>query len=181
MQHQSLLLTSGVSLVSWGLWLAHPLARQCSGPVQCCPFHSQRLSELSKQVFSETDQNMLLLEWSHGLSVVRSLLILSSVKFWPDSFCQAARSRAKYRIHFSSGARDMKYISHDVALQSCQQAFMINLKSCLFCFLPARIFKCPDIYLLTLFMNLWYFDKKILCMSNFFVVCNNLSWPSCSG
>ena len=181
MQHQSLLLTSGVSLVSWGLWLAHSLARQCSGPVQCCPFHSQRLSELSKQVFSETDQNMLLLEWSHGLSVVRSLLILSSVKFWPDSFCQAARSRAKYRIHFSSGARDMKYVSHDVALQSCQHTFMINFKSCLFCFLPARIFKCPDIYLLTLFMNLWYFDKKILCMSNFFVVCNNLSWPSCSG
>ena len=24
---------------------------------------------------------------------------------------------------------------------------------------------------------LWYFDKKMLCMSNFFVVCNNLSRP----
>ena len=72
-------LLSCVWLVSSGLWLARPLARQCSGPVLPISF-SKVIRVIKTSLLSKTDQNMLLLEWSHGLSVVRSLLILSSVK-----------------------------------------------------------------------------------------------------
>ena len=123
-------------------------------------------------------------------------LILSSVKILTRfllSGCQERRTGDLIVLALLPPAWDLKYISHDGSLQPCQRAFSTRMTASL---AMEKLHKhnfskgCHDqvnilffafgmdiqIYQLTLFLILY---KKLLCMSNYFVVRNNLSWPGC--